>query len=258
MADEPLPALRACTKCGARKPATIEWFKPETKVKGGLSGHCRDCINERRRALWGGQNRNRHCCLCREPFQPTGTAQKRCIACRPEWERLKKRAEWKRATEVLKARGAKYRAENREALAKAQRERNRKINDEAGARLERKRATMRSVMRKVRNTSRGRLQSNVSRAIHRALKDRKDGEPSFALLGFSVDDLIRHLERQFLPGMSWENMREWNVDHIVPHRLFNYSDAHDPDFKACWALSNLRPLWADENQKKGGRRTHLI
>lgn len=28
----------------------------------------------------------------------------------------------------------------------------------------------------------------------------------------------------------------------------------DPDFKQCWALSNLRPLWAEENLRKGSSR----
>jgi hypothetical protein len=69
---------------------------------------------------------------------------------------------------------------------------------------------------------------------------------------------MAHLERQFLPGMSWENRTRWDVDHIVPLKAFSFTSAEDPDFRAAWHLSNLRPLWSGDNVKKQGRRTHLI
>lgn len=79
-----------------------------------------------------------------------------------------------------------------------------------------------------------------------------------AALGYTVEDLKRHLERQFLPGMSWENMGEWHVDHIVPLKSFAYKTVDDAEFKAAWALTNLRPLWAVSNMKKHARRENLL
>lgn len=67
-----------------------------------------------------------------------------------------------------------------------------------------------------------------------------------------------HLERQFLPGMSWDNMSEWHIDHILPRVMFHYETSADPGFSECWALTNLRPLWAKDNIDKGGKRLHLI
>jgi hypothetical protein len=113
-------------------------------------------------------------------------------------------------------------------------------------------------MRRKRATAKGRLESNVSRAVNRALLKAKSREPSFNLLGFTVDELMRHLERQFLPGMIWENYGKWHVDHILPLASFNYSSAKDDEFKAAWALTNLRPMWAKENISKGARRLHLV
>jgi len=73
-------------------------------------------------------------------------------------------------------------------------------------------------------------------------------------IGYTADDLVKHLENLFLPGMTWNNYgTAWHVDHIIPVRAFNFNSVHDEDFKRCYALSNLRPLWAMENIKKGGK-----
>ncbi len=53
--------------------------------------------------------------------------------------------------------------------------------------------------------------------------------------------------------MSFENYGEWHIDHVVPASNFSYDSFEDKEFKDCWALSNLQPLWAEENLKKGDR-----
>ena len=63
------------------------------------------------------------------------------------------------------------------------------------------------------------------------------------LVGYTIDDLIAHLETHFTKGMSWENFGEWEVEHVVPREKFDYASADDPSFRECWALSNLRPGW---------------
>lgn len=77
-------------------------------------------------------------------------------------------------------------------------------------------------------------------------------------LGYSMQDLKTHLEKQFVRGMSWENMQEWHIDHIVPLACLKYKDTNDPIFKFAWALSNLRPIWKEENLKKHAKRIFLI
>jgi hypothetical protein len=58
--------------------------------------------------------------------------------------------------------------------------------------------------------------------------------------------------------MTWDNMKEWHLDHIVPKSAFTYASPDDPEFRACWALANLRPLWKKANLKKSAERTHLL
>ncbi len=47
--------------------------------------------------------------------------------------------------------------------------------------------------------------------------------------------------------MTWENHGEWHVDHKVPVSSFS----PDADMKVVNALSNLQPLWAEDNISKG-------
>lgn len=102
------------------------------------------------------------------------------------------------------------------------------------------------------------LHSRISCAIYLSLKARKDGRSWEALVGYSRADLMRHLERQFLKGMSWENMGEWHVDHVTPKSSYTFDGPDHPEFRACWSLPNLRPMWAKENISKGAKRTLLL
>lgn len=89
-------------------------------------------------------------------------------------------------------------------------------------------------------------------AMRQCLKGLKKHRSTFDLLGYSVEDLKRHLEKKFAPGMTWENYgRGWHVDHIIPLSAFNFASTDDADFRRAWALSNLRPLWAEDNMRKG-------
>jgi len=72
-------------------------------------------------------------------------------------------------------------------------------------------------------------------------------------LGYDIDALRDHIEKQFNDGMMWENYGKWHIDHIIPASMFRYSSFHDKEFKECWALENLRPLWAKDNLQKSNR-----
>lgn len=94
--------------------------------------------------------------------------------------------------------------------------------------------------------------------MNRCLASGKQGASWSDLVDYSLSDLRQHLERQFLKGMTWENMDRWHIDHIVPVASFSFASPEDDDFKACWALTNLRPMWAEENQRKSAKRIFLI
>lgn len=94
--------------------------------------------------------------------------------------------------------------------------------------------------------------------IHRGLGKGKAGRSWREFVPYTLEELMAHLERQFLPGMTWDNRRQWHIDHIVPLASFTFTSPDDPEFRAAWALTNVRPLWAKDNIRKSAKRTHLL
>lgn len=94
------------------------------------------------------------------------------------------------------------------------------------------------------------LHHRMSTAIYLALKDKKNGRSWESLVGYNTSDLIKHIEAQFRDGMSWGNMGEWHIDHIIPKAFFKFESENDTEFRMCWRLENLQPMWAKDNMAK--------
>ena len=97
------------------------------------------------------------------------------------------------------------------------------------------------------------LNDNMSSNIRSSLKRNKGGNHWESLVGYTVDDLKKHIEKLFVDGMSWENREDWHIDHVIPKSVFNFENPEHIDFKRCWALDNLQPMWAKENYSKGAK-----
>lgn len=69
------------------------------------------------------------------------------------------------------------------------------------------------------------------------------------MIGCGWDQLKAHIEAKFLPGMSWENREAWHIDHMTP--LSSASTVEDME-RLCH-YTNLQPLWASDNIRKGAR-----
>ncbi len=67
------------------------------------------------------------------------------------------------------------------------------------------------------------------------------------MLGCDWHHLKAHIEKQFVRGMGWHNMSKWHIDHIVPLA----SARNEKELMMLAHFSNLRPLWVEENLKKG-------
>jgi len=101
------------------------------------------------------------------------------------------------------------------------------------------------------------LISNFRTAIYTVLKENNLNKYGhyFEILQYSPEQLVEHLEKQFVDGMTWENYGEWHVDHKLPITYFNFKEVGDEEFLKCWGLDNLQPMWGDENIKKSNKVT---
>mgnify|MGYP001008338620 CR=1 FL=1 len=85
-----------------------------------------------------------------------------------------------------------------------------------------------------------------------ALKNNQKSGHTLDLLGCSIDELKAHLEMQFEPGMTWDNLGKgegkWQIDHIIPCSYFDLTKEENQ--RICFNYRNLQPLWASENNTK--------
>lgn len=102
-----------------------------------------------------------------------------------------------------------------------------------------------------------RIKHHLRGRVHSSIRDAKLGtrkaDTTIKLLGCSWSELVKYLENKFAPGMSWENhgLHGWHMDHIRPCASFDLSDPEQQ--KTCFHYSNLQPLWAADNIRKGDK-----
>ena len=111
------------------------------------------------------------------------------------------------------------------------------------------RAIYRKKYERMRANPKSKLNDNIGNSIRIALKGKKAGRHWETLVGYTLNELIGHLEFLFDELMSWQNYGSyWHIDHIKPQSLFTIDE-----FKQCWALDNLQPLEAIANMRKSNK-----
>lgn len=240
--------MKKCTRCGTTKD--LGEFYKEKRAKDGRTSACKSCIDENNRKwraenpekIRDGQKRYRE--ENAERVKESGKKWRmENAARRKEVNQAWHAANKDRVRETTKA----YRLKNADHLKARSKE-------YAAANPDRMREAKRKHKEKTLSTPRGKLENAIGANIRNGIKrGSKQGRRTFDLLGYSCDDLMVHLEKQFQPGMSWANYGEWHIDHEIPLAAHNYETPDDIDFKRAWALSNLRPMWAYDNMSKGAK-----
>lgn len=160
-----------------------------------------------------------------------------------EYHRLYCRKWYAKNKERVKKQRKRLREKNKEKI----KERNKKWREE-------NREYFKLVWRRYNLNPKFRLDHNIRWLIWDALKRKKEGLNWEKLVGYTLQDLVKHLENQFDSQMSWDNYGSyWWIDHIIPRSHFKYEIPEDPQFKQCWALKNLQPMEKIANIKKGNR-----
>ncbi|MDD2820123.1 MAG: hypothetical protein PHW29_02555 [Flavobacterium sp.] len=100
------------------------------------------------------------------------------------------------------------------------------------------------------------LRALLSHRVRRAIYDQSGTKSAktLELLGCSIKEARIHIEKQFREGMQWENhgIKGWHIDHIIPCSSFDLTKNEDQN--KCFHYTNLQPLWAEENLRKGNKK----
>jgi len=83
---------------------------------------------------------------------------------------------------------------------------------------------------------------------------RKSGYTNFKtrteeIVGISFNEFKLYMESKFVDGMNWDNRGDWHIDHIIPLSTAK----SEQELIALSHYTNLQPLWAMDNLKKGNK-----
>ena len=208
-----MPIRITCSKCGIEKQT-----KDFAKSKKYLKNYCKACDSKRASEY---ERNNREKAAISDKIYYDANINK------------------------IRKRSKDYSIKNRESISA-----NKKIYFQSS-----KEKIYDSRRKKIASDIKYKLNHSIRKRMCFSLRGAKAGQRWEDLVGYSVDKLKKHLENQFSQGMNWSNYGKygWHIDHKIPIRAFNFKSPEDEDFKRCWALENLRPLWAKENLSKGGK-----
>jgi len=263
-----------CNECrgkarAAQRERAAKKYQAKFSTPTGTNIRCQRCSNE----FPSRQGQNKYCVLCRTDankerdkaawIAKTGAvAVGSVLVCMDCGARLVKERPHQRRCEICRAMRRKekfrrYRDKHPKRIAEIQSASGRRKRAKPEYKEKSRRWAKQFAMRNAANFK-YRLNNRMSQLVKSGLKSGKQGKSWRDLVSFTPEQLHIHIERQFLPGMSWENMGEWHIDHILPLALFDFSTPVDAGFKAAWQITNLRPLWATDNLKKNAKRLFLI
>lgn len=109
--------------------------------------------------------------------------------------------------------------------------------------------------KKYSQTTIWKLNNRMRTRMNQVLLGLKNFKKWESIVGYSVADLEKHIESKFTEGMDWEQFMRGkiHIDHILPISFFGYDSETDEEFKRCWSLDNLQPLWAKDNLSKSNK-----
>ena len=146
-----------------------------------------------------------------------------------------------RLGDELKNKKKKWQEENREKVKESRRK----------TYLKHGKRTSREKYQKTKSNPIKYLQMLVRRRLRGIFvqKNMKKKLTCESIVGCSYSDLKIYLESKFQPNMSWDNQGSWHIDHIIP---LSSAQNEEEVYKLCH-YTNLQPLWAKDNLKKGNK-----
>lgn len=207
---------KVCKVCQEEFPATGEYFHKAKKGKLGLKEHCIEC---RKKEYI--KNKSYHSKKNKEYYQKNKV------------KLLQKAKQYRENNrEIICQKLKKWRDNNKEKILKHNRF---------------------YVKNKRKTDIKFKILLNIRSRLGNAIKNNKKSYKTLELLGCSIFELVLYLESKFLKGMNWKNhgRKGWHIDHIIPCASFDLTDPEQQ--KKCFYYTNLQPLWAEDNIRKGNK-----
>lgn len=226
---------KICSKCKEVKP--LEEFNSDKSHKDGKSSRCRPCsraANNARRST-------------SEEKAKQAVRDKKYRENNKEKIKAYRASKYERSKEQSSQYNKEYREKNKEKIAAKNREYREKNREEltkkALAYRKKRRAEDPQYCIKLRLRAR----------IASALKYNSKSDSTINLLGCTIPEFKVYLEGKFTEGMTWDKLLsgEIHIDHVKPCASFDLTNEEEQ--RKCFHYTNLQPLWAADNIKKGSK-----
>ncbi len=212
---------KICKTCQLTLPSESFYFS--TRHKDRLTAECKECCKFKRKRWY--QNNKERAKKTNRDWDKANPDKKR--------EYLR-RAKEKMGDKALREYHCNYNKLNKERLSKRKKERHHE---------------------RLKNDFYYKLKRQLRRRIFMAFKRAKTSKSTstYELVGCPLPELKKHIESKFCEGMSWDNHGKfgWHIDHIIPCSSFDLTILEEQ--KKCFHYSNLQPLWAADNLRKGSK-----
>lgn len=244
-----------CNTCKQTKLLTDFYISKANK--DGHSSQCKKCINKRQKiyneknkeriaqrdAEYRERNKDKIVERRNSPERRAYEAQYR-LEHREQIMQTSKEYYWQHREEELAKNRERYQ-KNKEQKRQYRLKNLNKIKEQQRLYRERNKEKLKAYD-KLRN-EKNKINRCFSHSLSYSLKGAKADRHWEDLVPYNLEQLKQHLEEQFDENMNWNNYGEWHIDHIIPQDTFEIKSEQDEQFKICWSLYNLRPLWKKDN-----------
>jgi len=271
---------KCCSKCGIKKPTTIEFFVINKKVKSGIGSICRKCANSynsKKQTEKRDEIRNKkfsspekQCRICNSLFPRTieyftkrlsslDGLRNECRHC------LNKYKNSIRDYESEKIRAKEYRillrqtnpvkfnqnAERQSKKVKEYRTLGYYPNGETVKQVRKRNGITR--YKKIKSSEIDLMKHTIRGLILNSIKKQgwSKKTKTHLILGCSYDEFKIYIESKFQEGMNWFNhgIDGWHYDHIIPIS----SAQNEEEVYKLNHYTNFQPLWWYDNLKKSDK-----
>lgn len=234
--------MKTCSKCNIEKNNTD--YAKNTARKDGLRSECKSCFklytiayyksNFEKKSKYSKDYYNKNKTKCVERIKAYYDKNATLIKQNKKTYYQKNALKYKQYRQENSEYFKQYYKANSEKIKK-----NKKKYDKIYQKERRKIDPLYKLSQGIRNLIRGSFTRNC--------KNFRKQSKTIMLLGCTIPELRDHLAKQFQKGMTFENYGKWQIDHRIP--LASAKTQEEVE-KLCH-YTNLQPLWAIDNIKKG-------